>query len=299
MAEKTKLTTADFSNVWKDNQNTLPSGLKLDFVEHLQRQRLSPEWVQAKENLVQIMNLEQFDPNKQIEILDIGCGLGIDLFLVADEAIRLNRQVVIVGFDQNSTMINEAKLLYEKQKHRLTSNITIEIQQGDILSMNFADSRFDIVRSDITLQHVDIDKALPEIYRVLKPNGRLIALEGGAGNLYSSDEELINIYDSVLPSRRDGGIAIRLQFLLPKFHFQIKSLNPKAFIQSGLFLASQDKDWIKLRGMGEMLIQKDLLTKEQSEAFQERYKQACETNNVLGASILFIIEAMKLDKSVM
>jgi ubiquinone/menaquinone biosynthesis C-methylase UbiE len=293
MTEKKSLTTEDFSNVWKDNNNILESGLKIDLVQHLLRQRLSQEWVDAKQNVIQIMKLNQFNNSEEIKILDIGCGLGIDLLLVAEEATRLNKTVSIIGLDQNLTMVEEGKKLYENQKDHLSSNVSIQIVHGNILQMEFADETFDIIRSDITLQHVDLEKALIEIKRVLKVNGRLIALEGGSGNLYSSDEEMIKIYDSVLPNRRDGGTAIRLQFLLPKMNFDIKDLNPKAFIQSSQFLASQDKDWIKIRGMGEMLVTKGILTEEESKDFQKRYIQACETNQIVAASILFIIEAVK------
>jgi ubiquinone/menaquinone biosynthesis C-methylase UbiE len=293
MTEKKSLTTEDFSNVWKDNNNILESGLKIDLVQHLLRQRLSQEWVDAKQNVIQIMKLNQFNNSEEIKILDIGCGLGIDLLLVAEEATRLNKTVSIIGLDQNLTMVEEGKKLYENQKDHLSSNVSIQIVHGNILQMEFADETFDIIRSDITLQHVDLEKALIEIKRVLKVNGRLIALEGGSGNLYSSDEEMIKIYDSVLPNRRDGGTGIRLQFLLPKMNFDIKDLNPKAFIQSSQFLASQDKDWIKIRGMGEMLVTKGILTEEESKDFQKRYIQACETNQIVAASILFIIEAVK------
>jgi ubiquinone/menaquinone biosynthesis C-methylase UbiE len=293
MTEKKKLTTEDFSNVWKDNNNTLASGLKLDLIQHLLQQRLSEEWVDAKQRVIKIMKLDQFDKSKEIKILDIGCGLGIDLMLVAEEATRLDKIVTIIGLDQNSTMIDEAKKLCDNQKDHLSSNVSIQIMHGDILQMEFEDETFDIVRSDITLQHVDLTKALTEIKRVLKVNGRLIALEGGAGNIYSSDETMIEKYDTVLPNRRDGGTGIRLQFMLPKMNFDIRSSNPTAFLQSGQFLASQDKNWIKMKGMGEMLVTKGVLTEEESKEFQKRYIEACETNQVVAASILFIIEAVK------
>ncbi|CAF1326192.1 unnamed protein product [Rotaria sordida] len=293
MTEKRHLTTEDMSNVWKDNNNTLASGLKLDFVEHLLKQCLSQEWIDAKQRVIQIMKLDQFDNSQEIKILEIGCGLGIDLMLVAEEAIRLGKTVSIIGLDQNSTLIEEAKKLYESKKDSLSSNVPIKIIRGDILQMEFDDETFDIVRSDITLLHVDLSKALMEIKRVLKVNGRLIALESGAGDIYSSDEIMIKTYDSVLPSRRDGGTGICLQFMLPTMNFDIKGLNPIAFVQSGHYLASQDKDWIKIRGMGEILVSKSVLTEDESKDFQKRYIEVCETNQILSAFIMFIIEAVK------
>ncbi|CAF1458581.1 unnamed protein product [Rotaria sordida] len=293
MTEKRHLTAEDLSNVWKDNNNTCASGLKLDFVEHLLKQHLSQEWIDAKQRVIQIMKLDQFDNSQEIKILEIGCGLGIDLMLVAEEAIRLGKTVSIIGLDQNSTLIEEAKKLYESKKDSLSSNVPIKIIRGDILQMEFDDETFDIVRSDITLLHVDLSKALMEIKRVLKVNGRLIALESGAGDIYSSDEIMIKTYDSVLPSRRDGGTGICLQFMLPTMNFDIKGLNPIAFVQSGHYLASQDKDWIKIRGMGEILVSKSVLTEDESKDFQKRYIEVCETNQILSAFIMFIIEAVK------
>jgi hypothetical protein len=76
-------------------------------------------------------------------------------------------------------------------------------------------------------------------------------------------------------------------------NFEIKSSNPTAFLQSGQVLASQDKDWIKTRGMGEMLVTKGVLTEKESKDFQKRYIEACETNQICAASISFIIEAVK------
>jgi hypothetical protein len=43
-----KLKKEDFSKVWKDGGDKNESGLKLDLVEHLKRQRLSEEWVKSK-----------------------------------------------------------------------------------------------------------------------------------------------------------------------------------------------------------------------------------------------------------
>jgi len=295
MTEKKRLTREDFSCVWKDDNNKLESGLTLDLVQHLSRQRLLPEWVDAKKNVIQIMKLDQFDNSQEIQILDIGCGLGIDLLLVAEEATRLNKRVSIVGLDQNSIMVEEAKRLYDSQKEHLSPDISIRILRGDILQMEFADETFDIVRSDITLQHVDIPKAVVEIKRVLKTNGRLIALEGGMGNVFSSDEEVMNVYENILPNTKNGGPGIRLQFILPTMNFDIKGLNPKAFIQTGQILATQDKDWVKLRGLGEMFVAKHMLTEEESQDFQKRYIQACETNQIVSASILYIIEAVKCE----
>lgn len=294
MAENKRMTKEEFSHVWKDNANTLPSGLKLDLVQHLLQQRHSKDWVKAKERVIEVMNLSRYDNGDEIKILDIGCGLGIDVMFIAEEATRLKKNVSIIGLDQNSTMLTEAKKIYESRKDQFSSTVSIQIIQGDILQMEFGDETFDIVRSDITLQHVDLNKALIEIQRVLKVNGRLIVLEGGAGDMYSSDEVIIQTYDRVLPSHRDGGVGVRLQFILPKMNFRIETSEPLPLLQTGEQLAAADKDWIKLKGTGEMLVNRGILTLEETEDYQNRYKEACRTNQILSVGIMFILDAIKL-----
>jgi ubiquinone/menaquinone biosynthesis C-methylase UbiE len=294
MANTTRLTSEDFSNFYKDENNTLPSGLKPDLVQHLLQQRLSKDWLDVKQRVINVLDFERFDDANEIKILDIGCGLGIDLWMMADEAMRLGKTVSIIGLDQNSTLIDESRKLYESRKCQLSSsNVSIDIVHGDILQLTFNDETFDIVRSDITLQHVDLEKAMIEVKRVLKTNGRLVALESGAGDMYSSDEVIINMYDTVLPRYRHGGTAIRLQFMLPTMNFRLEKSMPIANLQTGEQLALADRNWSKLKATGELLVTKGIITVEQSDDFQKRYINACQTNQILSAGIIFIIDAVK------
>ncbi|CAF2150928.1 unnamed protein product [Rotaria magnacalcarata] len=293
MAEKTRLTTEEFLSLWNDDNNTLAPGIKIDVVECLVQQRSSEYLIDAKERAMKVMKLDQFEDSQQVKILDLGCGLGIDLILVAEEAVRLGKTVSIIGLEINPTLIEEAKKLYELKKHCLTSNVSIEIVHGDIRQMVFHDKTFDIVRCDLCLEHVDLSKTLLEIKRVLKVNGRLIALEDGAGNVYSSDEVLIKTYDSILPSRRDGGTAIGLQFMLPNMNFDVIGLISGPFLQSAQEIARNDKDWIKLRALGESMVTKGVLTEDENKDFCKRFIEACGTNRVIVAAMFFVIEAVK------
>ena len=103
------------------------------------------------------------------------------------------------------------------------------------------------------------------------------------------------IYDAVLPRHRNGGAGIRLHFMLPTLHFRIQSSQPMALIQTGEDLARGDKDWVKLKGTGEMLVTKGMITEEQSADFHKRYIEACQTNQIFSAGITFIIDAVKCE----
>lgn len=96
------------------------------------------------------------------EVLEIGCGTGqfsISLSKVSSSYIAT---------DYSINMINEFKNNYNGD--------SIEFMVEDITNLSFPDNKFDIVLIPNVL-HVlkDYNKALEEAFRVLKPNGILIA----------------------------------------------------------------------------------------------------------------------------
>lgn len=97
-------------------------------------------------------------------VLDLGSGAGNDVFvaraLVGDSG-------KVTGIDFTASMIEKARANNLKMGY---SNV--EFVQGDIEEMPFASSRFDVVVSNCVLNLVpDKNKAMAEIYRVLKPGG--------------------------------------------------------------------------------------------------------------------------------
>jgi|APCry1669189241_1035207.scaffolds.fasta_scaffold77981_1 ubiquinone/menaquinone biosynthesis C-methylase UbiE len=54
------------------------------------------------------MKIETYDLSYEIQFLDVGCGLGIDLLLVANAVIESKHKIRIVGLDFNSQMIEHA-----------------------------------------------------------------------------------------------------------------------------------------------------------------------------------------------
>ena len=69
------------------------------------------------------------------------------------------------------------KLEIKRETKELDENSNLFLQ-GDCLSLDFPDESFDLVTISFGLRNLsDRDKGLKEMYRVLKPNGRLIVLE--------------------------------------------------------------------------------------------------------------------------
>ncbi len=59
--------------------------------------------------------------------------------------------------------------------------------------------------------------------------------------------------------------------MMPKIGFERISHHFESFPTYGKDYIDQDPLWVKLKGMGELLVQKGILTKEESDEYQRRY----------------------------
>lgn len=101
-------------------------------------------------------------------VLDIGCGTGITTFALTK---KLQGKGKLYGIDISQKMINLARA-----KAVSLGIHNVEFHKGDAEQLDFPESRFDVIVSNQSfLFFPNKQKALNEMYRVLKPMG-LIAL---------------------------------------------------------------------------------------------------------------------------
>jgi SAM-dependent methyltransferase len=96
-------------------------------------------------------------------ILEIGCGTGF----FTRELIR--RGADIVAIDVSPDLLEIAKAKYS------APNVRYEIQNA--CALTYADAMFDSVVGSSILHHLEIEEALREIFRVLKPGGTIYFTE--------------------------------------------------------------------------------------------------------------------------
>ena len=99
-------------------------------------------------------------------VLDIGCGAGMDLLLAARRAGPSGRAV---GVDMTDEMAERAL-----QSAAAADLANVEVRKGDATRLPVENASIDVVISNGVLNLVpEKEKALAEIWRVLRPLGRL------------------------------------------------------------------------------------------------------------------------------
>jgi len=100
-------------------------------------------------------------------VLDLGSGPGMDCFLAAS---RVGKNGRVIGVDMTPEMLDRARRNAAKGDY---SNV--EFRLGEIENLPVADSAVDVVISNCVINLCpDKKRVFSEIYRVLKPGGRLM-----------------------------------------------------------------------------------------------------------------------------
>ena len=117
------------------------------------------------DKLKYLPRLVDFNGYKGKNLLEVGCGVGIDLVRFARGGAN------VTGIDLSKTAIDLACKNFEQSEQ----NADLRVMNGE--SMKFADNTFDLVYAHGVLQYTaDAQKMIVEIHRVLKPGGEAIMM---------------------------------------------------------------------------------------------------------------------------
>lgn len=148
-------------------------------------------------------------------VLDVGCGPG-ELTLRA--ARKAGREAHVAGIDASPQMIAVAR------RNAARKGRDVDFRLAPIEDLPFADGEFDVVLSGFMLHHLPDDlkpRGLAEVRRVLRPGGRLIAvdLKPGGG--------LIGGFMKVIGHRLPGDYSDQLAATIREAGFErVEALNP-------------------------------------------------------------------------
>lgn len=124
--------------------------------------------------------VEMIGPVQGKKALDVGCGDGVLSVRLAAAGAD------VTGLDADPHMLVAARERCE------TSGEVVAYVEGDILSLPFADSSFDVVVAVTVLCFVrDSERAVQEMARVLRPGGRLVIGELGRTSLWAAKRRVL------------------------------------------------------------------------------------------------------------
>lgn len=127
------------------------------FFEEVERHRYAQEY-----HIPQVVNFPAWAGK---DVLEIGCGMGTDLVQFARAGAR------VTGIDLTPRSVE-----ITRQRFALYA-LPGKFQTADAENLPFAEESFDLVYSHGVLHHTpDTQKAVDEVYRVLKPGGTAIVM---------------------------------------------------------------------------------------------------------------------------
>jgi ubiquinone/menaquinone biosynthesis C-methylase UbiE len=102
------------------------------------------------------------------KMLDYCCGQGVWATTVAKEF-----ELYVTGIDLSDGRVDAAKRLALKEG--VSDQCDFHVMDAE--NLTFPDNTFDIIICSGILHHLDLDAAYKQLSRVLKPNGKVIAIE--------------------------------------------------------------------------------------------------------------------------
>lgn len=159
-----------------------------DFHNKLQSQkkgRFENIFYKALYNMYEDFNSLIYKKANQKTVLDYGCGIGS----ITEKIVKFSPEK-LVGIDISEISINKAK---ENAKNL---SLQIEYSVDNCENLKLKERSFDLVFGSGILHHLNIEKAINEISKVLKDEGEMIFLEPLGTN------PLINLYRKLTPKSR-------------------------------------------------------------------------------------------------
>ena len=97
------------------------------------------------------------------KILEIGCGTGL-----------FTEKVSKISGSEDITAVDISEDLLELARNK---NKQFNFVLGDAMNLEYEDNTFDVAFGSSVIHHLDIEKAFIELFRVLKPGGRIVFAE--------------------------------------------------------------------------------------------------------------------------
>jgi len=136
--------------------------------------------------------MKRMKVKKGSRALDVCCGTG-DWSISLGKAVGKRGEVIGLDFSQNMLSIAEKKINDKKRKN-------IRFIHGNAMELPFEDNSFDYVTIGFGLRNVpDYLTVLKEMYRVVKPGGKVVCLETSQPTLIGFKQIYFFYFKFIMP----------------------------------------------------------------------------------------------------
>ena len=165
-------------------------------------QKDKAHWIDKKPSQLTRRAITKYGGNWN-KILEIGCGAGIDTFLLAT-AVKEK----VIGIDITEDAIKIAKENLKQQSKEIQNKVIFET--GDAEKLKYKDGEFDFVYSLSVLHSTDVSKSLKEIARVITDNGTAVLYVFiGSKKEEVSDKEFLDTCEKYFQVEEKSKIVIK------------------------------------------------------------------------------------------
>ncbi len=151
------------------------------------------------------------------QVLECGCGSG---WITAELAAM---GAIVNAFDISQEAVANTQTFLAAR--RLLGKCTVRKMSAE--KCDYPDAQFDVIVGFAILHHLDLDRSLPELHRMLKPGGTALFAEPLGGN------PLLNLYRQLTPQYRTPD---ERPLLLPEFSARVAMF--KSFRHEEFYLTS-------------------------------------------------------------
>jgi len=248
--------------------------------ELIERSYQTPEIMNQRLRTLTALALAQGE-----SVLDAGCGTGL---LLEQEALAVGSEGRAEGVDFSDAMLAHARGRCARFEH-------VGLQQGSIETLPFEDASFDAASCTQTLLYVeDMDKALREIHRVLKPRGRIAIIETDwSGAIINSlDQEMTNrIFDAWSLAVANPNLPRRLGAILRRIGFGAQRVDAIPVLNASYSQHSFSASM--LQNFADAAVKQKIITAAESKTWREGVESLIQRGEYFFCVNRFLFSAIK------
>ena len=248
--------------------------------QNTERTYLTPEIIRQRSLTLEALALQAGE-----QVLDAGCGTGL---LLEQMAYSVGDSGQVVGVDNSPDMLDMAR-------HRCQDLSNVKLQQGSVEQLDFEAERLDLVSCTQTLLYVEqVETALGEIHRVLKPHGRVAIIETDwRGVVFNSLDEsltrrILTAWDDAVES---PNLPAKLGRLLRNLNFsaiRVEAIPILNTSDSGNSFSS-----MMFKGFLENALKHGAITRQECDQWQQQVRELVQNNAYFFCVNRFLFTAVK------